>query len=101
MRERTHEKGEFQPFEQPIRINYFGVQDIGGKLASFNVHVNVLSPFDPPKDLPQAEENFINVRRASHSVWNYLTSKNIRPVILTTDNVDLLTEQILQYLNSC
>jgi|GEM_PF-3483775 len=87
---------EFDPFEFPLRVNYFGFEEkLAHHLAKYNVVLKILDPTKPLKSLPKADYTFINVSRASHTTWYSLKSHGISPLILASRNVSLLEQFIM------
>ncbi len=94
------QKGEIMPFDKPVNILYFGLENpqLAGILSGYNVKINFLSPTEPPKKVPRGFA-FFNVDIANHSV--YYKIKSLNPILLSGSNAKILSEKILKKLKEC
>jgi hypothetical protein len=88
---------EIEPFESPIYIAYFGMNNpqLYNMLANYNVFVKEYSPIDPPNNAPSFPIVF-NIDVASHNVWDHIKDK--KPLLISGSNAEVLSKKIIFWL---
>ena len=97
MAEKEEKEEELKPFEKPVYIAYFGIENdaLFEYLASFNVFVKPFSPFKPPEALPSLPI-VLNIDAASHKVWWEIRDR--KPLLVSGSNKFLLAKRIITWL---
>lgn len=88
---------KIEPFEEPIYIAYFGLNNpaLFSFLANYNVHVKLFSPYEAPTVVPDLPIVF-NIDVASHEVWDHIKGK--KPFLVSGSNAEILGKKILKWL---